>query len=603
MTRRRMTLALALCLWLLAATGLASPAKTYGLTMERIRVRKGASTDAAILDNLREDSCVYILQSKQSGSTTFVELQYRTLEGKLATGWSAQQSGGETYIRILPAEEAQAQFGVSGGKLPSAPAGLKTSREREALAAGEEKAAPKQTEPKKEESKTDDAAVREAQEALRVLSYYAGEITGNAGNKTVAALKAFQKAKGLSQTGKADSATLAALRKALKGEAEPKVDDASVREAQEALRALSYYTGEITGNAGNKTVAALKAFQKAEGLPQTGKADSATLAALRKALKGEAEPKTDDAAIREAQEALRALSYYAGEITGNAGNKTVAALKAFQKAKGLSQTGEADSATLAALRKAVKGEGTSTNAFTVGSTGDSVKALQENLTTLELYTGEVTGHYGEKTAAAVRKFQRKNALSETGRADKATRDLASTLAKKAKQEQASNGGTGTGTIYNLDWFTAKKKGLFSKIGFASGKTADLKDLGTGKTLRVRVQSSGNHLDVEPVAQRDTQALCAIYGVSDPAKISYQRRPMLLTTAYGYRILCSCYGTPHGLDKVKGNAFEGQFCLHFLNARTSGSNVVDHGHQAAIRRAASIVGNDRVRVLDDPTDLK
>ena len=534
MTRRRMTLALALCFWLLAATGLASPAKTYGLTMERIRVRKGASTDAAILDNLREDSCVYILQSKQSGSTTFVELQYRTLEGKLATGWSAQQSGGETYIRILPAEEAQAQFGVSGGKLPSAPAGLKTSREREALAAGEEKAAPKQIEPKKEESKTDDAAVREA---------------------------------------------------------------------QEALRALSYYAGEITGNAGNKTVAALKAFQKAKGLPQTGKADSATLAALRKALKGEAEPKTDDAAIREAQEALRALSYYAGEITGNAGNKTVAALKAFQKAKGLSQTGEADSATLAALRKAVKGEGTSTNAFTVGSTGDSVKALQENLTTLELYTGEVTGHYGEKTAAAVRKFQRKNALSETGRADKATRDLASTLAKKAKQEQASNGGTGTGTIYNLDWFTAKKKGLFSKIGFASGKTADLKDLGTGKTLRVRVQSSGNHLDVEPVAQRDTQALCAIYGVSDPAKISYQRRPMLLTTAYGYRILCSCYGTPHGLDKVKGNAFEGQFCLHFLNARTSGSNVVDHGHQAAIRRAASIVGNDRVRVLDDPTDLK
>ena len=465
MTRRRMTLALALCLWLLAATGLASPAKTYGLTMERIRVRKGASTDAAILDNLREDSCVYILQSKQSGSTTFVELQYRTLEGKLATGWSAQQSGGETYIRILPAEEAQAQFGVSGGKLPSAPAGLKTSREREALAAGEEKAAPKQIEPKK---------------------------------------------------------------------AEPKTDDAAIREAQEALRALSYYTGEITGNAGNKTVAALKAFQKAEGLPQTGKADSATLAALR---------------------------------------------------------------------KAVKGEGASTNALTVGSTGDSVKALQENLTTLELYTGEVTGHYGEKTAAAVRKFQRKNALSETGRADKATRDLASTLAKKAKQEQASNGGTGTGTIYNLDWFTAKKKGLFSKIGFASGKTADLKDLGTGKTLRVRVQSSGNHLDVEPVAQRDTQALCAIYGVSDPAKISYQRRPMLLTTAYGYRILCSCYGTPHGLDKVKGNAFEGQFCLHFLNARTSGSNVVDHGHQAAIRRAASIVGNDRVRVLDDPTDLK
>ena len=106
-----------------------------------------------------------------------------------------------------------------------------------------------------------------------------------------------------------------------------------------------------------------------------------------------------------------------------------------------------------------------------------------------------------------------------------------------------------------------------------------------------------------MTERDTKTLCSIYGVKDAEDIGFERRSMLLTTVHGYRIVCSCYGTPHGTKMVRGNNFPGQFCLHFLNSKTSGSGVVDNGHQAAVRRAAASFGSGRVKKLDEPDDLE
>jgi glucose-6-phosphate dehydrogenase assembly protein OpcA len=52
-------------------------------------------------------------------------------------------------------------------------------------------------------------------------------------------------------------------------------------ETQQLLAALGYYTGPIDGIVGPRMVAALKAAQKAYGLPRTGRADDATKAKLR----------------------------------------------------------------------------------------------------------------------------------------------------------------------------------------------------------------------------------------------------------------------------------------------------------------------------------
>ena len=54
----------------------------------------------------------------------------------------------------------------------------------------------------------------------------------------------------------------------------------TAKDIQKALAALKYDVGEIDGQIGPKTSAALKAFQKAKKLTESGTADAATLKAL-----------------------------------------------------------------------------------------------------------------------------------------------------------------------------------------------------------------------------------------------------------------------------------------------------------------------------------
>ena len=150
-------------------------------------------------------------------------------------------------------------------------------------------------------------------------------------------------------------------------------------------------------------------------------------------------------------------------------------------------------------------------------------------------------------------------------------------------------------MYTLDWFTAKNNGVFPYLGLNRGSYATLKDLGTGKSLRVYIQSAGYHLDVEPATASDTSVFCAVYGVSSASSISYKRRPALLTTSEGYSIVCSIYGTPHGQQVITNINFNGQFCVHFLNSKTSGSGNVDSDHQSAIQSAISMMGGSAKKI--------
>ena len=55
---------------------------------------------------------------------------------------------------------------------------------------------------------------------------------------------------------------------------------AQVRQAQLHLRAAGYYPGPVDGHLGPRTRAALRAYQRAHGLPSTGTLDGATSHAL-----------------------------------------------------------------------------------------------------------------------------------------------------------------------------------------------------------------------------------------------------------------------------------------------------------------------------------
>ena len=74
--------------------------------------------------------------------------------------------------------------------------------------------------------------------------------------------------------------------------------------------------------------------------------------------------------------------------------------------------------------------------------------------------------------------------------------------------------------------------------------------------------------------------------------------MLLTTTDNTQFICSIYAVPHGLNTIDANDFNGQFCLHFLNSITHGSQQIDVDHQNAILEGISILKRMRNIVISN-----
>ncbi|RJQ24967.1 MAG: LysM peptidoglycan-binding domain-containing protein [Peptococcaceae bacterium] len=127
----------------------------------------------------------------------------------------------------------------------------------------------------------------------------------------------------------------------------------------------------------------------------------------------------------------------------------------------------------------------------------------------------------------------------------------------------------------VDWQTVNS--LFPK-----GGTATLQDVDTGLRFQIYRLFGTNHADCEPLTATDTAIMKKIYG----GHWSWNRRAVLLLIN-GQVIAASMNGMPHGSEEIMDNNFPGQFCLHFLNSRTHGTNRVDPDHQAMVRKAAGL----------------
>jgi peptidoglycan hydrolase-like protein with peptidoglycan-binding domain len=129
--------------------------------------------------------------------------------------------------------------------------------------------------------------VKRMQEELKEAGFYTGPVDGLYGAATVAAIKAAQKAQGLTVDGIYGPLTHDAVISKITGNAMHSANprpSASIRLLQQELKDLGFDPGAVDGVFGSKTIAALKAFQKSKGLPQTGKLDPATDAALTAAM-------------------------------------------------------------------------------------------------------------------------------------------------------------------------------------------------------------------------------------------------------------------------------------------------------------------------------
>ena len=139
----------------------------------------------------------------------------------------------------------------------------------------------------------------------------------------------------------------------------------AVKAVQKKLKSLGYYSGSVDGDYGAGTKKAVMAFQKANGLKQTGNVNSATLKKMnsagsssgKKSSSGSSSGSAGDpcspgdsgAAVRAVQKKLKSLGFYTGDVDGDYGNGTKNAVKAFQRANGLTANGVANSKTIAKM--------------------------------------------------------------------------------------------------------------------------------------------------------------------------------------------------------------------------------------------------------------
>ena len=498
----------------------ASYSKVYGQTQDKVRVRENASTNATIIDNIVKDACIYITSSKTSGSNTFVQVKYRASDGSTATGWVCQSDGRNTYVKVLSTDQAKSKFKVSSGNLPSKAVGTFTAAERKASAANSDTTYIREN--------SSGATVSKVQTELKALGYYYGQITGNAGPKTVAAIKSFQSKNGLTADGIAGPQTIAKIDAAYEakgGSSSGSGSSASglklnskgtdVRNLQQDLTTLGYYWAEITGNFGAKTETAVRRFQEENGLTADGVAGTKTLNAIAAAVarKGGTPASGGSAGttlklnsqgtkVSQLQTDLKQLGYYYAKITGNFGAKTEAAVKAFQKAKGLTADGVAGTKTLNAIAAAVdkaggSSSGSSSTNMKLGSTGAAVSALQQNLTTLGYYYGDVTGHYGNLTQQAVKKFQKAKGLTQDGVASTATLNAITSALKNAGVDVGP--GTVATTLREGDKGTAvtELQTMLKKLNYYYGSVTG--SFGSLTKQAVRKFQDANKLTVDGVA--------------------------------------------------------------------------------------------------------
>lgn len=232
-----------------------------------------------------------------------------------------------------------------------------------------------------------------------------------------------------------------------------------VKALQQALNELKFYSGNVNGVFNTATVAAVKAFQNKNSFAVTGVMTSTQQKTLFEgrvknnagktvtvktlpAIEGYPMAQGDKGdAVSKLQTALKSLGYYTGVINGVYDSMTTKAVKAFQKAKGLTADGKAGDKTqkiifaLTSTPTPVPDYIVTTAPTTTpltdsnvivmqnGTRGVAVQNLQARLVELGYYSITPDGIYNSDDISTVRTFQNKNGLKADGIAGLETQQI------------------------------------------------------------------------------------------------------------------------------------------------------------------------------------
>lgn len=278
---------------------------------------------------------------------------------------------------------------------------------------------------------------------LYELGYRDSACTGEMDEVAINALRNFQRANGLAETGAADAATVALLMSdaalcqqdylanlANQQSRQSALANGSYGEdvvrLQKALRRLEYFSGECDGAYGRATEEAVYRFQLANGLPQNGVADRSLYLRiydgqavswpdfLRESCASVGESGDH---VRRIQLWLREKNLFQGACTGKYGDGTQQAVKRFQSAYDLEPSGDVDIQTCSLLYSDVSTRIRDVAALRRGESGEDVEALLQKLAALGYRVG---ADYGMQTELAVMQFQQANGLEVSGVADNLT---------------------------------------------------------------------------------------------------------------------------------------------------------------------------------------
>ena len=132
---------------------------------------------------------------------------------------------------------------------------------------------------------------------------------------------------------------------------------------------------------------------------------------------------SNDPAVRDLQEALKALSFDPGPIDGVFGAQTESAVRAFQQAREIPVDGVVGRVTWINIDEADQ----SHPVLKTGATGLPVRRLQSRMSAVGFDTGGVDGRFGAQTEAAVRQLQRQASLTVDGVVGPKTWDVVDAL--------------------------------------------------------------------------------------------------------------------------------------------------------------------------------